>query len=206
MRFAHETAGGLSGRRRKKVATARACVIKAEIAARLCDSALSINNIAAGQGVTPRYVQMLFEMEGTTFSRFVIDRRLDHAYRLLAGPYQADCSVTAIAFEVGFNDLSYFNRRFRRRFGATPTEVRAAAKRSGTSPTERNGCASASSVDPGVDLAVTSGELYHNVRFYQGRALVEPVTVAGNGEERFVLLSAAEYRRLKRHDRPAPVR
>ncbi|RVC16943.1 AraC family transcriptional regulator, partial [Mesorhizobium sp. M7A.F.Ca.AU.002.02.1.1] len=27
----------------------------------------------------------------------------------------------------GFNDLSYFNRAFRRRYGATPSDVRAAA-------------------------------------------------------------------------------
>jgi AraC-like DNA-binding protein len=34
--------------------------------------------------------------------------------------------VSSVAFEVGFGDLSYFNRTFRRRFGATPSDVRAA--------------------------------------------------------------------------------
>jgi AraC-like DNA-binding protein len=33
---------------------------------------LSVNTVAARQGVSPRYVQMLFEAEGTTFSRFVL--------------------------------------------------------------------------------------------------------------------------------------
>jgi len=35
-----------------------------------------------------------------------------------------------VAFDAGFGDLSYFNRVFRRRFGATPSDVRAAARRS----------------------------------------------------------------------------
>ena len=32
--------------------------------------------------------------------------------------------ISDIAFECGFNDLSYFNRSFRRRFGLTPTAAR----------------------------------------------------------------------------------
>jgi len=32
--------------------------------------------------------------------------------------------ISDIAFECGFNDLSYFNRCFRRRFGLTPTAAR----------------------------------------------------------------------------------
>ena len=34
-------------------------------------------------------------------------------------------SISSIAFDLGFADLSYFNRTFRRRHEATPTEVRA---------------------------------------------------------------------------------
>jgi len=34
--------------------------------------------------------------------------------------------VAAIAFDAGFNDLSTFNHRFRRLFGAAPTAYRAA--------------------------------------------------------------------------------
>jgi AraC-like DNA-binding protein len=32
--------------------------------------------------------------------------------------------VSEIAYACGFNEVSYFNRCFRRRFGATPTEFR----------------------------------------------------------------------------------
>ena len=36
--------------------------------------------------------------------------------------------VSEIALACGFNEVSYFNRCFRRRFGATPSEFRDAAR------------------------------------------------------------------------------
>ena len=33
-----------------------------------------------------------------------------------------------LAFESGFGDLSYFNRRFRRRYGRSPSEVKRTAQ------------------------------------------------------------------------------
>lgn len=48
---------------------------------------------------------------------------------------------------------------------------------------------------------VTSAEFQRNVVLYQDKALHEPVTVTENGREQVVLLSAEEYRRLKRRDR-----
>jgi AraC-like DNA-binding protein len=74
--------------------------------------------------VTPRYIHKLFENEGFTFSAFVLGQRLSRAHRILSDPRFADRSVSSIAFDVGFGDLSYFNRAFRRRYAATPTDVR----------------------------------------------------------------------------------
>jgi AraC-like DNA-binding protein len=78
-------------------------------------------------GMTPRYVQKLFASEGKTFSEYVLERRLALARRLLTDLRLAHRSVTSIAFDAGFADLSYFNRTFRRQFDATPTGVRAQA-------------------------------------------------------------------------------
>jgi AraC-like DNA-binding protein len=39
--------------------------------------------------------------------------------------------ISDIAFACGFGDLSYFNRVFRRQYGATPSRVRAAARQGG---------------------------------------------------------------------------
>jgi AraC-like DNA-binding protein len=49
------------------------------------------------------------------------------AYRLLTNPRLGDRSIASVAFDSGFADLSYFNRTFRRRYSATPTEVRSDA-------------------------------------------------------------------------------
>jgi AraC-like DNA-binding protein len=107
------------------VSAARLRTIKADIAANLDDCELNVNSVAARHGVTPRYVQKLFAREGATFSEFVLGRRLVAAYRLLSDPRFVHRSISSIAFDLGFSDLSYFNRTFRRRHEATPSEVRA---------------------------------------------------------------------------------
>jgi AraC-like DNA-binding protein len=99
--------------------------IKADL---IQDAALSIDQLATRQGISPRYIQMLFEETGTTFSEFALERRLDAARRMLASPRYATWSVTAIALEAGFGDLSYFNRRFKRRYLMTPSELRVQTK------------------------------------------------------------------------------
>ncbi len=74
--------------------------------------------------MTPLYVQILFEEQGTTFGEFVTKRKLDVARSMLRSPRYAAWSIAGIAFEAGFRDLSRFNRRLRRRFGITPSEFR----------------------------------------------------------------------------------
>ena len=108
---------------------ARLYAIKADIAEKLADPGLSVNAVAMRQRVSSRYIQMLFEQEGTTFSQYVIRQRLIHAYRMLTDPRFADRSITSVAFDAGFGDLSYFNRAFRRCYGGTPSEIRADAIR-----------------------------------------------------------------------------
>lgn len=50
---------------------------------------------------------------------------------------------------------------------------------------------------------VSSVDFQRRLGHYQDRALVEPIIVTRNGRERVVLLSAEEFRRLKRFDREA---
>ena len=104
---------------------ARLREIKSDIAASLSRGDISVAEIARRQRVTPRYVQILFENEGTTFTEFARNARLNRAYQMLRDPRFADRSISTIAFEAGFSDLSYFNKLFRRRFGGTPSDVRA---------------------------------------------------------------------------------
>src|SRR5262249_3881696 len=109
------------------LAAARLRAIKSDIAANLSRDDLSVVEIALKQRVTPRYVQLLFEHQGTTFTEYVRNARLNRAHRILADPHLADRRISDIAFDVGFSDLSYFNKAFRRRFGETPSDVRTAS-------------------------------------------------------------------------------
>jgi AraC-like DNA-binding protein len=106
---------------------ARLAAIKADIRASLGDQRLNLTAISARHRITPRYVQTLFEPEGTTFSQFLLSQRLARVHRMLHDPRQAGRSISEIAYDAGFGDLSYFNRAFRRHYGATPSDVRASA-------------------------------------------------------------------------------
>jgi AraC-like DNA-binding protein len=112
---------------RRGMRAARLRAIKADIRENLTDSALSVNSVAARHGVSPRYVQMVFETEGLTFSGYVLEQRLALARRMLGNPCAWTRNISAIAYEVGFRDLSYFNRAFRSHYGMTPSEARTAA-------------------------------------------------------------------------------
>lgn len=105
---------------------ARLAAIKRFIGQNLSDRSLSVQTAAARHGLTPRTVQRMFEEEGATFSDYVLGCRLTAAYRMLNDARYEGWTVSAIALEAGFGDLSYFNRCFRRRFGASPTEIRSA--------------------------------------------------------------------------------
>ncbi|BBK35900.1 transcriptional activator RhrA [Allostella sp. ATCC 35155] len=110
--------------------------VKAEIESRLSQPDLSAAEIAALHGVTPRYLQRLFQGEGTTFSRFVLDRRLAAALRMIEQPDERQ-TISAVAYAVGFGDLSYFNRAFRRRYGVPPSALTSGRRRSASAPPAR---------------------------------------------------------------------
>jgi AraC-like DNA-binding protein len=106
---------------------ARLKAVKAHINANIGPYPLLIENVAAHHGITARYVRKLFEIEGQSFSNYVTEQRLGRAHALLTRAHRPPEPISSIAYDVGFGDLSYFNRAFRRRFGATPSEVRAEA-------------------------------------------------------------------------------
>jgi AraC-like DNA-binding protein len=109
------------------VRAARLRAIKADIADRLAQD-LTVAAVASRQRISESYVRKLFEGEGSSFSEWVLGERLIRAHRMLTDPRFAGRSITSVAFDAGFGDVSYFNRSFRRRFGATPSEIRAEAK------------------------------------------------------------------------------
>jgi len=111
--------------RQRGYAAAQFELIKSDILAKLDQTELTIDAVAQLCGSSRRHVQRLFRAAGTTFTDFVVDQRLLLARRLLGQAQYRNSKISAIANAAGFSDLSYFNRIFRKRFGVTPTEMRA---------------------------------------------------------------------------------
>jgi AraC-like DNA-binding protein len=107
---------------------ARLHAIRQDIAANIDRPDLSVSTLAARHGLTPRCVQRLFETEGTTFTEYLVSRRLARAHRLLSDPDRQCDKISAVAWDCGFGDISHFNHVFRRRYGLSPSDVRARAR------------------------------------------------------------------------------
>lgn len=110
--------------RQRGQAQARLALMKTDILSNLGRLDLSIDMIAGRYGLSARQAQRLFEQDGTTFTEFLIERRLLLARKLAMDPKNRQRKISDIAHSSGFSDLSYFNRTFRRRFGMTPSDVR----------------------------------------------------------------------------------
>ncbi|MGR8997881.1 MAG: AraC-like ligand-binding domain-containing protein [Gammaproteobacteria bacterium] len=98
--------------------------IKAFIEQNLTESTIDSTLIANAVGLSSRYINALFEGEGTSLMRYVWKRRLEHCRKDLLDPVHAGQRISDIAFHWGFNDLSHFSRSFKKQFGCTPKEFR----------------------------------------------------------------------------------
>jgi AraC-like DNA-binding protein len=114
-------------REQSGVRAARLSAVFQTISNQFANHRLSAATIAAQLGITPRYVQLLLEQSGQTFTQHVLRTRLEKAKELLECPGDQNRKIADIAFAVGFADLSHFNRAFRRHFGDTPSGIRANA-------------------------------------------------------------------------------
>jgi AraC family transcriptional activator of tynA and feaB len=119
--------------RRPRFSSARSLVllnVRAAIEARLTDTALDPETVAAGAGVSVRYANAVLAEDGTSIMRFIRARRLEHCRRALEDPSQAHRTVSEIAYGWGFSDMTHFGRSFRAAFGSLPGEYRRLAKSS----------------------------------------------------------------------------
>ena len=83
---------------------------------------ITVDNAAAICGFSKSHFMKFFKHTmGISFIEYLNDYRLIMAARLLA---TSSDSVVSISEETGFENLSYFNRIFKRKFGCTPTQLR----------------------------------------------------------------------------------
>lgn len=107
---------------RRSVGAARLKQAIAYIGSHFADPELTIASVAQGQDISARYLQELFEQSGASFTVRVNELRLNRAFALLRR--FPDRPIAGVALEVGFSNVSHFNRLFRVRFGDTPSGVR----------------------------------------------------------------------------------
>ena len=83
---------------------------------------IRLQSLADLIGMTPTAFSRFFKLRtGRTISDYIIDLRLGYASRLLA---DSTMSIVEICYECGFNNVSNFNRIFKRKKGCSPKVFR----------------------------------------------------------------------------------
>lgn len=83
---------------------------------------MRLSELAGVAGMSPSAFSRFFKLRtGQNLSDYIIDIRLGYATRMLVDTSQ---SIAEISFKCGFNNLSNFNRIFRRKKGCSPSEFR----------------------------------------------------------------------------------
>lgn len=90
------------------------------------ERALALEDVARVAGVSPfHFLRVFARALGVTPHQYLVRSRLRRAARLLADDTR---SVTEVALDVGFGDVSNFVRTFRRAAGVSPTAFRRARR------------------------------------------------------------------------------
>jgi AraC-like DNA-binding protein len=110
---------------------ARLTTAKAFVEEHIGPNPMSIEDVAAHMGVSARYVRKLFETEGGSFSKYLLQQRLARVHAMLTNARFDHLPISSLAYDVGFGDLSYFNKVFRSVFGGTPSDIRHSAAQRG---------------------------------------------------------------------------
>ncbi|MFH8791043.1 helix-turn-helix domain-containing protein [Streptomyces sp. NPDC017941] len=100
--------------------------IRAHIEDHLMDPDLSPESIARAHHISVRYLQKLFQNDGTTVSQWVRQRRLEFC-RLELGRSNRRSTMAAVAHRWGFSSPSHFSRTFRGAYGMSPSQWQALA-------------------------------------------------------------------------------
>ena len=98
--------------------------VDAYVRTHLRDPDLAPAEIAAENGISVRALYRIFEERGVGLERSIIERRLEGARTDLAAPGRRHHSIATVARTWGFDNPSFFSRRFRAAFGVTPRQWR----------------------------------------------------------------------------------
>lgn len=103
------------------VQKARLRSVQQWIETHIAEPNLSLERVATANGMSLRYLHLLFRNCDMSASEWIWNRRLQLAYdRISRGD---GVSITAIAYDHGFNSSSHFSTMFRRKYGLSPRDI-----------------------------------------------------------------------------------
>lgn len=83
---------------------------------------ISVSNAAKHLDISTSYFMKFFKSTmGSSFISYLNEYRLDRVTRLLIS---SNANILTIAYECGFDNISYFNRLFKKKFGMSPFHYR----------------------------------------------------------------------------------
>lgn len=85
-----------------------------------------VERTAERLGKSTRAMQAALRDMGTNFTTLARELRLAQAARMLRSPIADHRTITELSLALGFEDIAHFSRSFRRRFGLSPRQYRAA--------------------------------------------------------------------------------
>jgi len=94
-----------------------------EVERNLPNGDFNLERLAFSFRASERLIQKIFAAHHTTFSEYLADKRLSAAANLMLSGQRGQ-SIEAIAYWVGYRDLSAFYRAFKRKYGVTPAGLR----------------------------------------------------------------------------------
>ena len=96
--------------------------VRKAVDAHLDEPGFSVEDLCKEVGISHAQLhRKLCALTGFSANKFIRSVRLRKAQELLRNPA---VSITSVAMDAGFNDLSYFGKVFKQEFGMTPVEWR----------------------------------------------------------------------------------
>ena len=108
-----------------RTANALLANIKIYLNDNLMNAELNIQVTAEKFGISTRHIQKLFAADGTTFTSFLVNQRLENIAADLRLFGRHKVQISTIAYRWGFADFSTFYRAFKAKFGCSPSAFRA---------------------------------------------------------------------------------